>query len=273
MPQDVRPILALVAFFGLPVFTVAHAQTPETTTAPVVAIEPPVVVQTLGQASAESATDLAKKLQNPIGNLTSIPLQNNVNFNYGPNRGTQDILNIQPVVPFSISENWNLITRTILPLVWQPSLQPAQPVPFGTGPTTFSAFVSPKVPVNGWVWGVGPVVQVPTISSKTLGSNIWGAGPSAVAVQIGGGAWVYGALINNVFSVVRALRGRPAQGITSSPSIPSWNYNFGEGWFVGTVPVITANWLTSGDKAWTLPVGAQVGRTHKAWRQAARLIC
>lgn len=263
MPQDVRPILALVAFFGLPVFTVAHAQTPETTTAPVVAIEPPVVGgETLGQASAESATDLAKKLQNPIGNLTSIPLQNNVNFNYGPNRGTQDILNIQPVVPFSISENWNLITRTILPLVWQPSLQPAQTVPFGTGPTTFSAFVSPKVPVNGWVWGVGPVVQVPTISSKTLGSNIWGAGPSAVAVQIGGGAWVYGALINNVFSVggTSGPAGTRYNQFTLNPFL---NYNFGEGWFVGTVPVITANWLTSGDKAWTLPVGAQVGRLIK----------
>ena len=260
MPQNLRTILALVAFFGLPVFTAAHAQTPpETATAPVVAIEPPAVGgETLEQASTESATDLAKKLQNPIGNLTSIPLQNNVNFNYGPNKGTQDILNIQPVVPFSLSENWNLITRTILPLVWQPSLQPARTVPFGTGPTTFSAFASPKVPVNGWVWGVGPVVQAPTISSNTLGSNVWGAGPSVVAVQIGGGAWVYGALINNVFSF-GGTSGRSGTKYNQFTLNPFVNYNFGDGWFVGTVPVITANWLTSGDKAWTLPVGAQVG--------------
>jgi hypothetical protein len=88
-------------------------------------------------------------LQNPIGDLYSFPFQNNTNFNYGPHDGTQDILNVQPVIPIHVNEDWNVVTRTILPLIWQPSLEPAHTVPFGTGPTTFSAFLSPKNPTNG----------------------------------------------------------------------------------------------------------------------------
>src|SRR5271170_6743557 len=103
--------------------------------------------------SDNDATALAKKLQNPIGDLYSIPFQNNTNFNTGPNKGTQDILNIQPVIPIHVNDDWNIITRTILPLVWNPSLSPIDTVPVGTGPTTFSAFLSPRNPTNGWLWG------------------------------------------------------------------------------------------------------------------------
>jgi hypothetical protein len=261
--EKTRLGLAVIACLGVSSFAGARAQSAAEAVAPLVNIAPPVVGgETYEQVSSESATDLAKKLQNPIGNLTSIPFQNNVNFDYGPNKGTQDILNIQPVVPFSLNENWNVVTRTILPLVWQPSLQPAQTVPFGTGATTFSVFVSPKDPVNGWVWGVGPVVQVPTISNKTLGSNVWGAGPTAVAVQVGGGAWVYGALVNGVFSLGGASGpgGTRYDVFTLNPFV---NYNFGGGWFVGAAPVVTAAWPALENKAWTLPVGAQVGRLIK----------
>ena len=149
--------------------------------------------------SDNDATALAKKLQNPIGDLYSFPFQNNTNFSTGPNKGTQDILNIQPVIPIHINEDWNVITRTILPLIWQPSLQPAQTVPFGTGPTTFSAFLSPSNPTNGWLWGIGPVIQIPTISNKSLGSNVWGGGPTGVLVYMKG-PWVAGVLANNVWS-------------------------------------------------------------------------
>ena len=153
-----------------------------------------------------------------------------------------------------------MITRTILPLVWSPPFQPAQSVPFGTAPTSFSAFLSPKKPVNGWVWGVGPIAQLPTISSKTLGSNVWGLGPAVVVVKLAGPI-VAGALVNNVFSL----------GGTSGPGRhkyscftvnPFFNYNFGGGWFAGTAPIITASWHSGGAK-WTLPVGAQGGRLIK----------
>ena len=223
--------------------------------------QPAVHVQAPDSGGDDDATALAKKLQNPIGDLYSVPFQNNTNFNYGPHKGTQDILNIQPVIPLHVTPDWNVITRIILPLIWNPSLQPAQTVPFGSGPTTFSAFLSPSQPVNGWVWGVGPVVQVPTISSATLGSNVWGAGPTGVVVYLEG-PWVAGVLVNNVWSF----------GGTSPPSgtryntfltQPFVNYNFGEGWYVGSSPIITANWLTTGDKAWTLPFGAEAGRVIK----------
>ena len=238
----------------------------------VVAIMPCALAQPAPQPSApqvnvadaspasEDASALAEKLQNPVGDLVSVPFQNNINFNVGPHAGTQDILNIQPVIPVHLNDDWNLITRTILPLVWNPSLQPAQSVPFGLAPTAFSAFISPRNPVNGWIWGAGPVVQLPTITSKTLGSNVWGAGPAFVVVRMDT-PWVYGALVNNVFS----LGGTSGRGGTSYSLMtinPFVNYNFGGGWFVGTVPIMTANWDTGGTK-WTIPVGLQAGRLIK----------
>jgi hypothetical protein len=212
-------------------------------------------------SSDNEATALAKKLQNPIGDLYSFPFQNNTNFNTGPNKGTQDILNVQPVIPIHINEDWNVITRTILPLIWQPSLQPAQTVPFGTGPTTFSSFLSPKNPTNGWLWGVGPVIQIPTISNKGLGSNVWGGGPTGVLVYMEG-PWVAGVLANNVWSL-GGTSGRGGTRYNTFLTQPFVNYNFGEGWYVGTSPIITANWLTAGNDAWTLPVGADIGRVVK----------
>ena len=101
--------------------------------APRVNIVPPSAgndVSTPGSETSggsESATELAKKLQNPVGDLISVPFQNNTNFRFGPNKGTQDILNIQPVIPIHVTPEWNVITRTILPLIWNPSLSRPKP--------------------------------------------------------------------------------------------------------------------------------------------------
>jgi hypothetical protein len=194
--------------------------------------------------TGESATDIAKKLQNPVGDLISVPFTNYTNFNVGPNKGTQDILQIQPVVPIHVNENWNVITRTVLPLIWSPSFQPAASVPpFGIAPTSFTAFLSPRNPVNGWVWGAGPVTQLPTISNKPLGSNVWGLGPSFVVVKLAGPI-VGGVLVNNVFSL-GGTRGRGGTRYNTFLVEPFFNYNFGGGWFVATVPIIAANWETA----------------------------
>ncbi len=209
---------------------------------------------------SQDASALAEKLQNPVGDLISVPFQNNTNFNVGPHKGTQDILNIQPVIPFHITPDWTIITRTILPLIWSPSNQPAPSVPFGLGPTTFTAFLAPSKPVNGWLWGAGPIVELPTITNKTLGSNVWGAGPAFVIVKLAS-PWVGGVLINNVFS----LGGTSGAGGTRYSLFtlnPFLNYNFRGGWFIGSVPIITANWLSGGEK-WTLPIGGQFGRLVK----------
>jgi hypothetical protein len=212
-------------------------------------------------APADDASALAEKLQNPIADLISVPFQNNTNFNVGPHAGAQDILNIQPVIPLHLNDDWSVITRTILPLIWSPSFQPAASLPpFGAGPTTFSAFLSPASTLDGWTWGFGPIIQLPTISNQNLGSNVWGAGPAVVAVRTAH-PWVYGLLVNNVFSL--GGTGGPVGTKYSVMTInPFLNYNFGSGWFVGTSPITTANWDAGGEK-WTLPVGGQFGRLIK----------
>ncbi len=210
-----------------------------------------------GDAQDQDTTAIAKKIQNPIGDVYSFPFQSNTNFGYGPHGGAQEILNIQPVIPLHVTPNWNVITRTILPLVWNPDLSPIPSVPFGTAPTTFSAFVSPAKPVNGWLWGVGPVIQIPTISSPTLGSSVWGAGPTAVLVYMHGPV-VAGVLANNVWSL-GGTHGPGGNSYNAFLAQPFANYNFRGGWYVGSSPVITADWEAKGTK-WTVPIGANAGR-------------
>jgi hypothetical protein len=207
-------------------------------------------------AAAENATDLAKQIQNPVGDLISFPLQYNVNFGYGPQGRTQHVLNLQPVIPFHVNDDWNVITRTILPIVWNPGSS-IPTVPVGTAPISFTAFLSPSHDVDGWLWGAGPVVQLPTISSVTLGSSVWGAGPSAVIVY-SNGPWVAGALLNNVWS----LGGTPGPSANSYSNFlanPFVAYNFDDGWYLSSAPNITANWQVSGTK-WTVPIGGGGGR-------------
>src|SRR5437763_8554437 len=123
-----------------------------------------LIASAAGPAFAEmSAEELAKLAQNPVGNLISVPFQNNTNLNFGPEKGTQNILNIQPVIPISISKDWNIITRTVVPVISLPSLGPGVDSTNGIGDTVFTAFLSPADP-GEWIWGAGPVVQIPTNS-------------------------------------------------------------------------------------------------------------
>ena len=155
-------------------------------------------------ATAEDhpATDLARKLANPIANLISVPLQYNYNQNYGTDdEGSQSYLNIQPVIPFSMSENWNVITRTIVPLINQDDIPSSGMGESGLGDIVASQFFSPKAPsADGWVWGVGPVWSLPTATEDSLGSGKLGLGPTAVALKQQG-PWTYGALANHIWSV------------------------------------------------------------------------
>lgn len=240
-------------------FAAPHAWAQDTTSSSTLNLASGAPDETNGGGT--SASDLAKKLQNPIGDLYSFPFQSNTNFNYGPNKGTQENLNIQPVIPLHVTSDWNVIVRAILPLIWQPSLAPAHTAPFGTGPTVLSTFLSPANPYHGWVWGVGPVVQLPTITSATLGSNVWGGGPTAVVVYLKGPI-VTGVLANNIWSFggTSGPRGTKYNNFLMQPF---FNYNFGGGWYATTAPIITANWEVAGNNAWTLPLGGGFGRVIK----------
>jgi len=203
-----------------------------------------------------SAEELAKLAQNPVGNLISVPFQNNTNFNVGPQNGTQNVLNIQPVIPIEITKDWNIITRTILPVISQPAFTQFGDRTDGIGDTVFTAFLSPAVP-KGVIWGVGPVVQLPT-NSHDLGNDNWGLGPSFVVLKLEkGDPWVYGVLVNNIWSLTGDKRGGSYNNGLIQPFV---NYNFPEGFYLTSAPIATVDWKADSGQKWTVPLGGGVGK-------------
>ena len=212
----------------------------------------------VASAHAElSAEELAKLAQNPVGNLISLPFQNNTNLHFGPEKGTQNILNIQPVIPVSIDKDWNIITRTIVPVIWNPALGPDIDSKSGVGDIVFTAFLSPASP-GEWIWGAGPVVQIPTNSNAELGNRNWGMGPSVVVLHLDHGSpWVYGALVNNIWSLTSDKQGGAYSNLTLQPFV---NYNFEGGFYLTSAPIMTANWKADNSQQWTVPVGGGMGK-------------
>jgi hypothetical protein len=204
-----------------------------------------------------SAEELAKLAQNPVGNLVSVPFQNNTNLNFGPQKGTQNVLNIQPVIPISVSDEWNVITRTIVPVISMPSLYAGDERTNGIGDTVFTAFLSPAKP-GSFIWGAGPVVQLPTNSNSELGNKNWGLGPSVVVLHLEkGDPWVYGVLVNNIWSLSSNQQGGSYNNGLMQPFV---NYNFDSGFYLTSAPIITADWKAESSQRWTVPLGGGVGK-------------
>jgi len=203
--------------------------------------------------------ELTKAAQNPIANIMSFPFQNNTNFKMGPDSNrTQNVLNIQPVLPFF---KGRLITRTIFPLVWNPDYTQESGSNFGLGDIIFTAFYAPES--KGITWGVGPVVQFPS-GGTDFGTGKWCAGASVVALAMPG-QWVVGALINNIWSFAGAEDRADVNFMTFQPFI---NYNLPSFYFTFS-PIVTANWEaekneTTGDNnVWTVPLGLGFGKLIK----------
>ena len=204
-----------------------------------------------------NAEDLAKLAQNPVGNLISLPFQNNANLNVGTQKATQNILNIQPVIPISVSNDWNIITRTILPVISTPSILPTGSRIDGIGDVVFTAFLSPANP-GKWIWGAGPVVQLPLNSSKELGNNNWGMGPSAVVLHLDPeDPWLYGVLVNNIWSLSSSQQGGSYNNGLIQPFL---NYNTPSGLYFTSSPIATVNWSAASGQQWTVPVGGGIGK-------------
>ena len=219
---------------------------------------------------AQDSDALAKAAQNPIASMISLPIQSNTNLNVGSGKGTQEVLNIQPVYPVSLNNDWNLITRTIIPFISQPELSSGQGRTNGLGDMQFSAFISPVAPTqSGWIWGAGAIAQLPTATSDVLGQGKWGAGPTAVALKIDG-PWVYGALANNVWSFAGSDDRRSVNQLLIQPFV---NYNVPgrPGFYITTSPIITADWKADSSQRWTVPIGLGVGQIMKWGTQPVNL--
>jgi opacity protein-like surface antigen len=209
----------------------------------------------------EGHENLAKDAQNPIADLISVPFQNNTNFNVGPFNRAQNVLNIQPVVPLHLSNDWIVISRTIAPLTIQPD-----PIinssTFGIGDTSQSLILSPKsAGIKDFSWGLGPILTVPTASNLILGTGKVLLGPEAVVIYTPG-HWVIGAVISNSWSV----GGDPLRSsVNFFNTQPFINYNIphGQGWYLTSSPIITADWNAPPSTRWTVPLGGGIGRVFK----------
>ncbi len=204
-----------------------------------------------GYTQESDAEALAKAAQNPVASMISLPFQNNTNTNFGPQEKTQNVLNIQPVWPFSVGENWNLITRTIFPVISQPALSPNGERTQGLGDITFSGFISPKVP-GRWIWGLGGIGLLPS-GDKALTADKWGVGPAAVALTFKG-PWVYGGLINNVWSV----SGSGPNDVNLMTLQPFVNYNLPGARYFTFSPIINAELGSGWQRAMDRSRGARL---------------
>ncbi|BCS34052.1 hypothetical protein TBR22_A32810 [Luteitalea sp. TBR-22] len=212
-----------------------------------------VAAQTGGQAAAPpataapSASDLAKQTQNPIASLISVPIQGNWDMGVGDRGATGTLVNVQPVMPFAISKSTNVILRVIMPLLSQP-LESGGPRLNGMGDVVLSTFFSPSAP-SRVIWGVGPVMLLPTATNGALGSEKFGIGPTAVAL-VQPGNWTIGMLANQIWSTSGAA---DRSDINTTYLQPFVNYNLGNGVAVGVSAEATANWKADGD-TWSSPL-------------------
>lgn len=215
------------------------------------------------KASADSdgggSPDLVKQAQNPIANLISLPFQNNTGFKMGPHGRSNNVLNIQPVIPMELGK-WSVISRIILPVVYQPDPTQASGGWTGIGDLNTTVFFVPPLKSKIMV-GFGPILSFPTATSRQLGTDTWGIGPSAVALMMPG-KFVIGCLVNNLWSY--AGDGNDVNAMLVQPFV---NYNLPNQWYLVSAPIITANWKAPSDNRWLVPLGGGFGKMFKIGRQ------
>ena len=207
------------------------------------------------ETETQSDQELIKESQNPIASLISLPIQSDTFFGIGPFDRTQQVFQLQPVLPFALGSKINLITRTIIPFIFQPDVSRNSGTTFGLGDINLSLFFSPNSKGN-LVWGIGPITQFKTATDDVTGSGKWGAGPAGVLVWLPGN-WVIGALVSNLWSFAGDDDRNDINFLSVQPFV---NYNLPQGWFLTTSPVITANWEAPSDNRWTIPLGGGVGK-------------
>ena len=217
-------------------------------------------------AQQDEAGEVAKKLANPVASLISVPLQYNYDKGYGPDdEGSVHLLSIQPVIPISLNDKWNIITRTIVPLIDQRDIPAEGRHDSGLGDIVASLFLSPKAPAaGGWIWGAGPVFLLPTATDGRLGGKKWGVGPTAVVLNQKG-PWTVGLLANHIWSVA----GKDDRADVNATFLqPFLSYTTKTMTTFAVVSESTYDWA---NKAWSVPVIPIVGQLFKIGPQILQL--
>lgn len=220
-------------------------------------------------AQEHDADALAKQLSNPVAALISVPFQLNYDSGYDDD-GEKWLLNIQPVIPISLNEKWNLISRTILPVVEQKNVV-NDDSQSGLGDTVQSFFFSPKEPTaGGWILGVGPAALLPTATDDLLGQEQWALGPTAVALKQTDAGWTYGALVNQLWSVAGDDDRAEVNAVFLQPFLTK---GLGKGRTIALNTESTYDWTR---EQWTVPVNlmyskvAKLGGQMLSWQGGAR---
>jgi len=208
-----------------------------------------------GSAPLSGDAELAQELSNPLADLMTIPIQMNYDRDIGPlDDGWKLQTNIQPVIPFQLNEEWNLISRTIMPVIYQDDIVPGAGSQFGLGDINLSLFFSPKKPTSGGlIWGIGPVLLLPTATDSLLGAKKWGAGPTAVALTMRG-PWTVGLLANHIWSFAGDS---DRQDISNTFLQPFASYTWPSAWTVSVQSETTYNWEI---EKWSIPINVTVSK-------------
>jgi hypothetical protein len=210
------------------------------------------------------ATALAKAAQNPVADMNSIPVQFNWTTGGGLGEKTQSIINIQPVLPLPINDDWNLISRTVIPVVNLPG--PDGERIKGIADIQQQFYLTPTR-VGSLVWGFGPIFSFPTSTNAATETGQFALGPTFVVLKLGE-KWVYGGLVNNLW---RIAGGEDTAAINAFFLQPFVNYNLARGWAISSAPAITANWNAESGQQWTVPLGLGVSKITMVGKQALNI--
>jgi hypothetical protein len=213
------------------------------------------IIASVQPTRAQESSNIAKQAQNPIARLISVPFENDFNPQTGIDKEDSYVLEMKPVVPFTLSKDWNLITRTIVPVIQVPDLAPGVNGTTGLGDVSLSLFLSPAK-AGPIIWGAGPIVSFPTATQDILGTKKLSVGPTVVALR-SQGHWLYGTLVYNLFSVAGPSARKDVNQMLMQPFV---NYNLRHGWYLTSSPIITADWEKQRAERWVVPVGGGVGK-------------